>query len=506
MSAAKRRSKSRKSTYNYRIIFILGILLAAAFLLGAFILYQRSKSRFSGNNPQTDDGKMEQDLLRLSEETYEAALVSMHAADYFTEEDFLFYGGLNALVASHRVLDTEELSQYLECILNSGNALSHLYLCLDPELLWTTAGKEAAVWNANLEQDLYSHLTSYPEITFSFLLPYPYIGYWLELGEDKLDTLLTLYHALVNELYRYPNVRVFFPGAEPWLTLNPANYTDTLFDANEIITRSIYLHTFCDGDYLIYPENAEGYWNTLRETIAREKTAPTCYADLSDWCFVFFGDSVLGNYPGSFSIPGYVNGLSGALTCNFAVGGTPAAYEETDVESFPVVIDRFLTENVTASDGESHLLFEGYSPEELADKKLCFLINYGFNDYFAGNSIENPNDPGDITTFKGSLRTCISRLRSAFPDARILLMTPTHTQSFGGGTAVNGDNGNVFSAYIDALTETAAEMGLFLLDNYKYITTEEDMIRYLADGVHPNENGRLVIADRIVRFVDLEMR
>ena len=32
------------------------------------------------------------------------------------------------------------------------------------------------------------------------------------------------------------------------------------------------------------------------------------------------------------------------------------------------------------------------------------------------------------------------------------------------------------------------------------------MIRYLADGVHPNENGRLVIADRIVRFVDLEMR
>ena len=56
----------------------------------------------------------------------------------------------------------------------------------DPELLWTTAGKEAAVWNANLEQDLYSHLTSYPEITFSFLLPYPYIGYWLGLGEGNL--------------------------------------------------------------------------------------------------------------------------------------------------------------------------------------------------------------------------------------------------------------------------------------------------------------------------------
>lgn len=478
-----------KNKYGLYITIFLSLLL----VLGAALLLRHQpagRASFCGNNPQKDDGRMKEDLERLSSESYEGVLLSMHSTENFKEEDFLTYRGLRTAVAAHTLLDTKELSEYLDCVLESGNTLSHIYLCPDPELLWMEAGEKEDKWIQNLDKGLYSYIEANPHITFEILLPYPALAYWLALEEENLETLLTAYHTLVGELSAYPNTMIFFPGFEEWLMVNPDNYTDTLFDANELVTQKLFLYTFCDAAYQITPVNEDFFWESVRATVTRERITPSAYPDLSDWCLVFFGDSVLGNYPGSCSIPGNIAGLSGAATYNYAVGGTCATARPEGSLDFPRNVDRFLAE----------------SPSIPEDKRLCFLINYGFNDYFTGCPMENPADSLDASTYKGGLRTGISKLQAAFPDADFIIMTPTHTSEFDKGMAVTSETGDILPAYIDATAELAREMGLHYIDNYNnYIITQETLDNYVADGTHPNERGRLAIAVTIMHYIQSRM-
>lgn len=474
-------NKRKKRLPAVCILGASALCIAAA----AFFLLIR-KASFSGNNPQKNDGRMKADLALLSEEEYDSALLSMHSTEYFSKEDFAFYNAENTFIASHAILDTHELAAYLDAILSSGNPVHSLYLCLDPELLWTRARQKPQKWESLLQENLLSYIQAHGDISFEILLPSPQIRYWLELEDEKLDTLLTVYHDFVIRLSACPNTMLFFPGYEYWLMVNPDNYSGTLFDTNQVITQKLFLLTFCDGVYQITPENEEYFWSSLRNTIQQEKNDPSEYPDLSDRCLVFFGDSVLANFPGSYSIPGYVQGLSGAVTYNYAVGGTSAA------AGFPTALNSFLCD---AADRED-------LRDDLEDKRLCFIINYGFNDYFSGVPVSNPSDPQDGDTYTGSLRNCISSLRTAYPHADILLMTPTHTSYFDNGRESMGQNGSPFPAYIKAAEDISAEMGLFFADNYNdFVITPENLGDYLADGCHPNERGRLAIAIRLMDFL-----
>lgn len=471
----------RKKRLLLSVILIFVLLLAATVII---IHYIDITSPLSQSNMQTDDGLMNADLARLSDESYESVLLSMHSSAGFSEEDFVSFRGLDTLVTSHALLGTEELSAYLDCILSSGNPVSHIYLCLDPELLWLDARKNSSQWNLRLQENLYNYIEAHSEITFEILLPYPYIEYWLKLKEKDFNTLITIYSALVNGLCAYPNTKTFFPGVEYWLMVNPDNYENTVFEANDVITQKLFLFTFCDGCYQITSANADSYWNTLQEIVARETASPTVYPNLSNWHLVFLGDSVFANFPGSYSIPGYVEGLSGAVTCNYAIGGSCAS-------SFPEAADRVSEEEAVLSD---------------SGEKICFIIQYGLNDYFSGAPVDNPKDSYDTASYKGGLRTGISRLQTAFPQAEFLIITSTHTGVFERGTAVMSREGDVLSAYARAAVEVAEELGIYYLDNYNdLIITDDNLELYLSDDIHPNELGRLVIAEKIMNFINERM-
>lgn len=488
----------KHSSKHKLIIFAIALLIflcAAAFTAFRFIW---PNSTISGNNPQRKDDRMKGDLKRLSEETYNSVFLTMHSAESFSEEDFASIRGLDTVVASHSILNTKELSQYLICILNSGNTVTNLHFCLDPELLWAEAGGKADKWTRCLSEGLYSYVEKYPDVTFEILLPYPSLDYWLNLNDNDLDAILTLYHTFVNELSVYPNTGIFFPGYEYWLMVNPDNYVNGYFDANSIVTQKLFQYTFCDGVFRITPENEDFFWNSLREIITREKNTPTRYPDLSDMCLIFFGDSVLANTKGSYSIPGYIEGLSGSLTYNYAIGGTSAAMRGNN-EDFPLVLDNFFSEEVLVSDSGCLFTPNGIAIE---DKKLCFIFNYGLNDYFSGCRIDDPQDPCCLTSYKGSLRSCISELQASFPDADYIMVSPTHISLSEKGTAVTSTEGDVLSAYVNAAKEIADEMGMYFIDNYNnFIITDETLNSYIMDGVHPNESGRLVLAARLMSFI-----
>lgn len=105
--------------------------------------------------------------------------------------------------------------------------------------------------------------------------------------------------------------------------------------------------------------------------------APASYSDLSDYDIVFFGDSVFGNYQDFASIPGVIGALTKASVHNRAIGGSSATQLTPDDKSFPSAVQRFLSEDTAEISGE---------------KKLCFVINYGLNDYFTGYTVEQYRD------------------------------------------------------------------------------------------------------------------
>ena len=470
--------KKHKRKTGILVGVCITVLIVTALL---YFVYGKERT-FSGVNPQNDDGLMESDLARIADEHYNSVMISMRSTKGISEEDFSYYRAMEAFIASHTILNTKELSQYLDEIINSGNQVTTICLGLDPELLWIDAGQKKDRWNEKLEKNLYFYVAQNPDISFEISLPNPYIDYWTGLEEDKLDTLLTVYQTLINQLAVYPNVKAYFPGYEPWIIKNPGNYEDSLLDTGEMITRSVILNTWSGKCYQITPENEVDIWTSFRRLIESEKSMPGVYPDLSKWHMVFFGDSVLANYSGSSSIPGCMAGVSHISFDNYAVGGSGA------VGGFLAASDTFLN-----------------ARQELPEnRKLCFLVNYGLNDYFEGMPIEDPSDPYNPETYKGSLRSGISGLQEKFPEAEYIIMSPTRIGAFQNGTEITNEDGNDLETYIEAAKEVAEEMDLYFIDNYhnSVITAENKMNYIVDDGVHPNENGRFEIAIQIVNLLD----
>lgn len=479
-------SAKKKIFLSVGIIIVLFMIVAVSTLiLGS---YQYSKQK-------------ESDLTLLSSSEYNSAFCSMYSIEHFAEEDFATYRGVNTLKLSTTLRDTNDLGEYLTEAFASGNPVEIVYLGLDPARMWNSADKKIDKWNSSLTEDIIAFATGHPEVTFEILLPAPSLTYWTELSAKDVSETLTTYRSLVNTLQPYGNIMIYFMGGEHWLIANPDNYTDDL-TTNPEVSQKMFLFTFCDHEYLINAANVDQYLDTLNTLITREKETPTVYPVLSDWDVVFFGDSIIGNYTGSFSVPGVVTGLSDAHTYNCAQGGIPASEDANSLLSFPSSVDYFVGRDATALpelSGPFSASLENYAQDKHEDRKLCFVLNFGLNDYFGGHPVANAENPFDTTSYAGALREGIRKLQSAYPDAEILLMTPNFVTLFNNGTEPLSEKGSILTEYVDAALQVATDMNVNCLNSYTDLgINESNAHSLLADGVHLNETGRFHLAERII--------
>ena len=127
-----------------------------------------------------------------------------------------------------------------------------------------------------------------------------------------------------------------------------------------------------------------------------------------------------------------------------------------------------------------------------------FVINYGLNDYFYGVPLES-SDPHDAGSYAGALRAGINALQGAYPEAKIMLMSPHFSINFNFGKDVRGESGGDLEAYADTAIAVAKEMGIEVLDNFRELgITKENWEMYQTDGTHPNEKGRFLLVEKIV--------
>lgn len=233
---------------------------------------------------------------------------------------------------------------------------------------------------------------------------------------------------------------------------------------------------------------------------------------------VVFGDSVLGEIRDEEAVPAQLAVLLGQDVYNGAFGGTCAARvdQERRLDYTREVFSLAeLAKSVESGDfgvqqsavmRESNTEYFGDVIDELDAIDFSgvgtFLIQQGINDYQAGVPIENPEDPYDERTFTGALRTAVRSFRRANPRAHIIIVTPAYAWYLvSGKTCEELDNGGgILEDYVNAELRLAKELDLEVIDVYHDFYPHEkweDWEICSRDGVHPNETGRRMLAEKI---------
>lgn len=139
-------------------------------------------------------------------------------------------------------------------------------------------------------------------------------------------------------------------------------------------------------------------------------------------------------------------------------------------------------------------------------------IAYGTNDFSSGTAIDNANNPLDTNTFKGAIRYSLKLITEKYPHIKIIGVTPCYRFWSENGVIIDDCDtheidGKKISDYVNAIKEVYTEYHLPVLDNLNNAGINKfNRLEYFGinDGLHPNDNGRNLIGQRIGNKIIME--
>ena len=172
---------------------------------------------------------------------------------------------------------------------------------------------------------------------------------------------------------------------------------------------------------------------------------------------------------------------------NYGIGGTRIAKQ---VHASDPQWDRYFASRI-----------DGMDPD--ADAIVVFG---GTNDYGHGDAPIGAFADRTPDTFYGAMHDLILRLIAKYPDIPIVFMTPTHR---GNESSPRGDGYKAptlpLVGYVDIIKEVCRWYGIPVLDLYATVPVQPESeilrARYIPDGLHPNDAGHKLIADRLEGFL-----
>ncbi|MBR6627513.1 MAG: hypothetical protein IKL04_06020 [Lachnospiraceae bacterium] len=244
---------------------------------------------------------------------------------------------------------------------------------------------------------------------------------------------------------------------------------------------------------------------------------------------VFLGDSVIAQSRDDSAIPRQVEQLTGRSVVNCALGGTslsrgkakrPGEQGDSMEDANGVLSMEALSRAMIHGDfggqqavqsKEQALYYLPYTVDTLASidfaKVKVLVFNHGVNDYHQGVELFNDQDPYDVHTFSGAMRSVLERLRKEYPDLKIIYVTPTYTWYHGPAKSCEEyhTGSGILKDYVDEAIRICEEYQVPYVDVYSSLYERYGMDgyvrkiaeQYTLDGVHPNEYGRGLIAEAI---------
>ncbi|MEG1847633.1 MAG: SGNH/GDSL hydrolase family protein [Lachnospiraceae bacterium] len=248
---------------------------------------------------------------------------------------------------------------------------------------------------------------------------------------------------------------------------------------------------------------------------------------------VFLGDDVLSNYQGADGIPQQVAYLmaSNPETAKTQVYniGFPGMYQSTasvywdEAHSEDAFSLYWLTKSITLQDytllhntvdtvsagnpqfAQTLQTLEGID----FDKVDVITLMYGVNDYLNGRLVTDIADDSNIASYSGALNASIKLLKEAFPHIRIIVMSPTYCEVTQDGKTTGCDvtdtGHGTLADYMVAAKTIAVDTNVTYLDNFYGVDINANTAeQYLEDTVHPNAEGRKLIAQRLAKLLTKE--
>ena len=165
---------------------------------------------------------------------------------------------------------------------------------------------------------------------------------------------------------------------------------------------------------------------------------------------------------------------------NYGIGGTRIARQKT-VSANPIW-DRDFMERC----------------DEMSDDADAVIVFGGTNDFGHGDASIGSFDNMDIYTFYGALRTLMEKLINKYQGKPIVFLTPIHR-------CEEEKNGKKLITYVNIIKEVSQYYAIPVFDLYANsgIQPEVEILKekFCPDGLHPNDDGHKLMAERIGNFL-----
>ena len=207
---------------------------------------------------------------------------------------------------------------------------------------------------------------------------------------------------------------------------------------------------------------------------------------------IFLGDSITEGVGASGLEKCYVAQVGKKLNCtvlNYGISGTRIAKQKK--LSFPASYDMDFQLRASLM-------------EKDADKVFVFG---GTNDYGHGDALIGNYNEKNPYTFYGGLRCLIENLIGIYGAKKICFLLPLRRFEEIGVNCkgINGnESGKGLSVYVEILKEVLHQYGIDYIDLYENgIPKPQSKTgdKFTVDGLHPNDDGHKIIADKICEYL-----
>ncbi len=478
------------------IVILVVIALVAG---GAYFGYLCHKNYVAAQEKKAD---VDIDTPRIMEGDYDMILVDAAGCEYeILEGTFKAYYEYNVLAIERAYRNAEGLADFFDKVESSGHDVERFYISVDPATV--------------TYEEFIAQRERFPASAFSVsIMPKPF-DYWKSMSDDEYSEVMDRYDEFVQKLserMNEPESPADYPKGYIENFDVYANYeyivrNNALFEGEDhrlIGDMEVYLIAYKGiSDYSVDEYNIAENIRSFRRLTSRIRKGKYDEPQLPKTEVVFIGDSVIGNYKNTSSVPGVVAGLSGAHAYNLGQGGAHS-------ESFPDFVDTFLRAKKLKKDetidGPNEYFdseVERFYKEHKKKRDLVFVIYFGLNDYFSGKDVGTISDTEESDTYYGNIKSGIDKLRKAYPKARIIICSPARISSYEYGTEPHGENDNTLEDFVDAARALAGYNGAEVYDAYENAWDIDDSNEqeYIGDQVHPSNYGRFVLGRKILRYI-----